>query len=151
MNSATDIKTILLSDTAVNGPQHEAKAAATITPGMLVEIDSNGELIPHGTSGQEGQAAVAIENDLTGRGIDDDYSSGDQVRYHVLPDGARFNGIILDGEDIAVGDALASNGDGKLKEAANTDFVVGYARAASAPSGSDGRASVEVAKGRGIA
>lgn len=149
MTSATAPKTIDLGGMCI---RREGVAAAAITPGHLVGVDANGEISKsHVLDGQEGAPAFALEYDLTGMGIDDDYADGDQVLYGIFPNGSKLYALIADGEDIAVGDKLASNGDGTLKEAGATDFVVAEAREAVVTSGAVARCIVEVAAGRGIA
>lgn len=147
MTSATEPKTISLGG---NTKQREAIAGGAITPGMLLALNSSAQVIAHNLSGQEGVVGYAVEYDLTGRGISDAYAQGDQVIYRPLEDGDVFYGIVVDGQDISVGEALASDGTGKLKSAAATDMVYGYALDAVSPSGSDARCRVQVARGRGI-
>lgn len=151
MTSATDPKTIDLSQTGYC-IQREAAAGQVITPGALVEVAADGD-VDFVLEGQEAAPAFAVENDLTGKGIDDDYAVGDQVRYKIFNQGERVYALIADGEDIDFGDRLTSNGDGTLKEAGNTDFVIARSvnSANVAPSGETARCQVEVMTGRGIA
>lgn len=134
------------------GVQREGILGGVVRPGMLLNVRNPAAIVAHNEAGQECQCAVAIENDLVGKGIDDNYASGERVRYHVLKDGEKFYGIIDESQNIAVGDLLSSSGDGTLKEAAATDFVLGIARSAVVVgAAATGRCIVEVAKGRGIA
>lgn len=150
MASKDTPKTILLS--SCYAVQREGKTAGVVRPGMLLNIRNQAAIVAHNEAGQECQAAVAIENDLVGKGIDDNYANPEQIRYAVLRDGDKFFGIIDENQNIAVGDLLASSGDGTLKEAAVTDFVLGIARSAVVVgAAATGRCIVEVAKGRGIA
>lgn len=146
MTSATDPKTIILAGHCLH---KEAIAGATITPGMLVERNASENLIPHGTSGGSAQPAFAIENDLVGRGIDDDYASDDQVMYKVVYEGGEVYALIADGEDIDYDDPLTSDGAGALREAAAGEPVVARSRNSAnvAPSGTTARCVVEVATG----
>ena len=68
----------------------EKVANAAITPGMLVEEMSTGKVRAHATSEGNVLPIFALEDELQGKGID--------------------------GNNIAIGDWLASNGDGYLKE-----------------------------------
>lgn len=150
MPSNTDPKTIRLD--SCYAPQREGKTAGVVTPGMLLNIRNQAAIVAHNEAGQECQVAIAVENDLVGKGILDNYANGEQIRYQILPDGAKFYGIIDENQNIAVGDLLSSSGDGTLKEAAVTDFVIGIARSAIVVgAAATGRCIVEVAKGRGIA
>lgn len=148
MTSATAPKTIDLGGQSV---QREGIAGGAITPGMLVTVNSSGEVVVHGTAGQEGARGFAVEYDLAGRGIDDDYAQGDQVVYRTPAEGSRFYGILASGQNVSRGAALTSNGDGRLKAAGDTDFVEGYAAEAVDASGGAARIRVDVHKGRGIA
>lgn len=94
----------------------EADASGAITPGFLLEEDSNSDVQAHSTAGGEAAPFVAFENELEGEGIDTDYSSGDRCRYLVCKKGDEVVMRIANGEDIDIGDKLVSNGDGKLKE-----------------------------------
>lgn len=149
MTTETEPKTIHL---AGNYQQKEGKAGATVTPGMLVERNASEEVIPHATAGGSAQPAFAREFDLTGRGIDDDYASGDRVIYMVEYEGSEVYAIIADGEDIDYDDPLTSNGDGALREAAAGEPVVARSRNSDnvAPSGSTARCIVEVSTGAAL-
>jgi hypothetical protein len=59
---------------------------------------------------------VAMEDEMQGNGIEDQYSDGDKVQVWALIPGEVFYGILADGEDVSIGDALASNGDGTLRK-----------------------------------
>jgi hypothetical protein len=89
--------------------------------------------------------------DLTGRGITDAYADGDQVLYGIFPNGAKVYALIADSEDIALGDKLTSKGNGTLKEAGATDYVIAEAREAIGATTGETRCIVEIATGRGIA
>lgn len=149
MTSATTPKTIDLGGCAYP-TQREAAAGQIIKPGFLVKLAADGD-VDFVAAGEECAAAFAVENDYTGRGIDDDYAVADQAVYRVFQNGDRVYALIQDGQDISFGERLTSNGNGKLKTAGDTDFVVAEAREAVAPSGADGRCIVEIAVGRGTA
>ena len=118
------------------GPfQHEeAKAnSALIYPGYLLQLDSNGEVLPHDTEGGVAEALFAAEDALQGRTVDIIYADDSIVTYHLPGKGSVVNAMIESGEDISIGDALMSAGNGKLKEVhpdsalANDYYVVGFA------------------------
>jgi anaerobic selenocysteine-containing dehydrogenase len=149
MTSATEAKTILIHGCGI---KREGKAAAIVRPGHLLALDAALLVIPHGEAGQEAESAWAVEYDLTGRGITQNYAIGDQVMYHVLPEGSRVNALIVANTNIALNAKLSSNGDGTLKVAAATDFVVAIARQAIVGAvGVVPRCVVEVYRARGIA
>jgi len=93
----------------------EADAAAAITPGQLLEEDTNGEVQPHSTAGGSAQPAFAIENGMIGDDIDVDYSVGDNVHYRVFNKGAEVYAFLANGENVSIGDLLESDGAGALQ------------------------------------
>lgn len=150
MASKDTPKTILLSN--CYALQREGKTAGVVRPGMLLNIRNQAAIVAHNEAGQECQVAVAVENDLVGKGIDDNYANPEQIRYVILGDGERFFGIIDENQNIVAGDLLSSSGDGTLREAVNVDFVIGIARTGAVTgAAATARIVVEVAKGRGIA
>lgn len=107
----------------------ELIAAATITPGMLVSITSAGKWTPHATAGGTALTAFAVENDINGKGIDDNYVANDWVQTAILCPGSEVNAIVAAAAAaIVVGDQLVSNGAGGVKKGnGTTDVVLGYA------------------------
>lgn len=95
----------------------EYDAAAAITPGMLVELTSAGKVQAHSSAGQNIlPVMVALEDELQGNDVDDDYAADDKVQVWVPQRGEQAYMILADGEDVAIGDALESNGAGKLQK-----------------------------------
>jgi len=153
--AATAYKTIVLKG---KGMRKEALANASITPGMLVEEMSTGKIRAHSTAGGRAGSLWAVEDDLQGNGITDAYSANNRAQYEAHPKGNELYALIADGENIAIGDKLCSNGDGYLKEATPDssgviveDTIVAIAKAVcdrSTSSGGDtnttGRCVVEV-------
>ena len=93
----------------------ELVAHATITPGMLIEEQSDGEVKAHATPSGNAARTFALESELEGNGIDDNYAAGDQVRvFHAQP-GDQVYGLLADGQSVSRGGFLVSNGDGYLK------------------------------------
>lgn len=93
----------------------EKVAAGTIYPGMLVELDSNGEVQAHSTEGGNAVPMFAIEDALQGNDKDDAYSADDQVRVWYPQRGDQVLACLADGENISIGDYLQSKGDGTLE------------------------------------
>ena len=125
---------------------NEAKAAEIITPGMLIELTSAALVQPHSTVEGNVAACFAMEDALQGKGIDDNYAVGDIVQCWTPVRGEEVNAILADGYDIDVGDFLASNGDGMLREYAGESGggvqpLVAVAREAVDTSGSSGEES----------
>lgn len=145
MTSATTPKTIRLAGVC---HQREGVAGGTITPGMLVQRGAADAIAVHGTAGQQAQSLWALEFDLTGRGIDDAYESGDQMLLGVAEEGAEIYAILASGQNVADGAKLQSAGNGKLSAASTYDFVVAEAKEAVDASGGDARIRVIISRGR---
>jgi len=97
--------------------QMERVAAGTITPGMLLEYTSASKVQAHSTAGGNClPRAFALEDELQGNGIDDNYSADDQVACWITQPGEQVYAILADGENVSIGDALESNGNGYLKK-----------------------------------
>ena len=85
---------------------------AAITPGMLVERAATG-VVRHATAANNAAKAFAVENEVVGDGIDDDYAVADTILYGIFPQGAEIYAFVSG--TIAVGDYLESNGAGGLR------------------------------------
>jgi len=149
--ASTTPNTIILKG---DGIRKEADAAGTITPGHLVEFDASGDLVVHATAGGNARKAFAVENDLIGNGITDNYVSGDRVQYNVFRSGDEVYALVPAGAAaIAIEAALESAGDGTLVNVGTatatggTDIVVAYALEAvdNSGGGTAARIKVEVA------
>lgn len=108
----------------------EAEASEVITPGHLVEFGGANELRKHSSSGGTARKAFALENDLVGNGVDDDYASGETVQYGVFPAGSEIFAFLDGGENVAKGATLVSSGDGSLRAEATEpeqDVIVAFA------------------------
>lgn len=95
----------------------EGNASSAITPGHLVEFGGSADLRVHSTVGGPARKAVALENDLIGKGIDDAYAANDRVRYGIMKPGSEVNMLLLTGESCSKGDFLESAGNGTLQVA----------------------------------
>lgn len=101
---------------AENARRLERVAAAAITPGQLLELTSADKVQRHSTGGGRHFRLVAVEDELQGKEISEDYAADARVQFNVVQPGDEINALIADGEDIAIGDQLESNGDGDLRE-----------------------------------
>ena len=93
----------------------ELVAAGTITPGMLVEYTSASKVQAHSTAGGNALPMFALEDELQGNTITDNYSADDQVQVWTPYRGDMVYGILVSGQNVSAGAFLVSNGDGKLK------------------------------------
>lgn len=91
----------------------EGKASSAITPGDLIEFGGAAELRRHSGVGTQARRAFALENDLIGQGIDDDYDANDTVQYGLFIPGSEVYAKV--NAAVNKGDFLESNGDGRLK------------------------------------
>jgi hypothetical protein len=122
----------------------EFDAGGTITPGHLIKLGSGNTVT---STVAEGVGALpkmfALEDELQGKTIDDNYVSGDPVQCWICQPGEVVYALLYDGETVVIGDPLTSKGDGTLKKAtpATTDYdntIVGIALEALDLSGSSG-------------
>lgn len=131
MVSKTDPDTILLHER--DDDVKEGEANGTVTPGDHLELDgiqtsrANDErqFVRNSSDGAKAAVRVALEYEKTGRGIDDDYSSGDALEYKTLESGEEFFGFVFGGgnaggtgtdlsanANISVGDRLVAYSGG---------------------------------------
>ena len=146
------------------GVVKEAKATTAIRAGHLIMWDTTTATVrtcnknPANPGLTYTRKAFALENGLIGKGIPvlpadttQDYVIGDQVTYVVPERGAEIQAWLQTGENVAIGDALVSNGVGALKKAVTSmgnddEEIVGYAaQALNNSQGFDVRLKIEVA------
>jgi hypothetical protein len=123
---------------------------AAITPGMLLEIHTDGKVRAHSGADKDVFPMFALENELLGKGIDDAYAVSAPIQCWIPYRGDIVNAILADGQNVAIGNALTSDGHGRLKKhvtdtGASTvpwtvypEQIVGYAVEALDLSGSSG-------------
>ena len=81
-------------------------AAAEITPGMLLDIDGSGDLIPANSAGGYFERMFALEREEMGNDIDEVYAIGDTVKAGRFPPGTRVLVLIPSGQNIQDGEYL---------------------------------------------
>ena len=94
----------------------EFVATEAITPGHLLEMDSNGKCLKHNVAGGNCYPMFALEDELQGKGVTDAYASGDPVQVWIPNTGDIVRGVLTTSQTIVIGDWLQSNGDGTLKK-----------------------------------
>lgn len=94
----------------------EYVASEAITPGHLLELTNEGKVKKHATAGVNALTMFALEDELQGRGIEDDYSLGDPVQVWVAQRGEIVYAILADDETVVEGDFLESAGGGLLRK-----------------------------------
>lgn len=103
--------------------QDEAFAGeAGIYPGMLIKLNSSGQVIKHTTAGGVlgDENLIAIEDQLQGKTVDDVYADEALVTYMIPHVGSELNILLDDGETVVVGGKIISTGDGTLKATTGT-------------------------------
>lgn len=116
-----DPNTIFLGGTRTQ--VNDLAAGAAITPGHLIEryvpSGSINRWRKHATAGGATAAAVATNQSMINKGVDDDYAAGDLVEASILGKGATAWMLIASGQNIAFGQKLESAGDGTLRALAS--------------------------------
>jgi len=103
------------------GRPEEGTAAGTITPGMLVKQNADGNIIAHDSNGGHAERLYACEDALQGKTIDDNYSSGNVVTLHLAAPGDVVYALLAPGENADPSEFLMSGGNGYLKVATSTN------------------------------
>lgn len=139
---ATTFKTVKIK--RYTNVVNEFVASAAIIPGALVELISTGQVRNHATAAGYVAPMVAVEDELQGKGINDNYAAGDVVQCWSPNHGDEAYLLLADEETIVIGDLLMSDGFGKVKKRTSTNPVVGVALEAkdlsTFPEGSDSSA-----------
>ncbi len=89
--------------------------AVEITPGSLLEVTSAGLVQAHSTEGGPVLPIIALEDELQGNGIDDNYAASAKVQCWVAQRGEMAYLNVEDGEEVSQGDELISAANGKVK------------------------------------
>lgn len=91
-----------------------------LLPGMLVALDSDGEIDKHGTRGAACERMVVLENALLGGNTTTAYTEGEIISVAIEAPGSESLALLAAGEDVAIGDLLCSKGTGLLEEVSST-------------------------------
>jgi len=111
---------IILKDYA--NVRNEKVANVAITPGELLELMSTDKVKPHATAGGAVTPVMfALEDELQGNGITDDYAVSAPVQIITARPGDEIQAILADGQNIAIGAKLESAGDGSLQAHVSDD------------------------------
>jgi len=93
----------------------EYEAASAITPGDLVELTSAGKVQRHSTASGNAARMFALENELEGEGLNDDYAAGDRVQVWFPNPGDIVYARLADEQSVTIADFLESAGNGCLQ------------------------------------
>jgi hypothetical protein len=125
------------------GHRVERPTNTTITPGMLVMLDSSDRLVPC-TRAKQTACMFAVENELFGKGIDDNYVTGDYVQAEHFAGGDWVLALLpANATAVVEGDLLVSNGDGTLVRA-GSDYDAVLAVATQAVDNSAGGSAARI-------
>lgn len=96
---------------------NDVAASEAITPGHLVERHSStgAKYKKHATAGGDTVKAVALDQSMMNRGVDDAYATGDLVEVGVFSPGATAWMLVASGQNITNGQKLESAGNGTLR------------------------------------
>jgi hypothetical protein len=109
--SINTIKLIKYSDVI-----REHVAAAAIIPGALLKLDSSGNVINHNVAGGNIVPLMfALEDELQGKGINNNYVAGTPVQVWLPGQGDVVYALLNDDEVLAVGSLVESDGYGKVQ------------------------------------
>lgn len=95
---------------------------ATIYPGMLVEIITHAggyRVQPHGTAQGSASVMVAVEDELQGKDVADGYAADQNVIFRTFRSGDQVAMLLSNGETVAIGTKVESNGDGRVQAEAS--------------------------------
>jgi len=97
--------------------EHDAHAA--IIPGALLELNSDNEVLNHDTAqGSCVPIMFALEDELQGKGINDNYAAGDKVQVWIPGRGDIVYALLKDEQTLSIGDFVESDGYGKVQKSA---------------------------------
>lgn len=99
---------------------NDIATSAILTPGHLIQRANSAGVIRWTTAAADiaGPPAVATDQSMLNKGVDDTYAVGDLVEASVLHKGAFAWMLIASGQNVAAGNLLGSAGGGTLKTGA---------------------------------
>ncbi len=111
------------------GVVYEERTAAEggIMPGMVCEVDSNGQVIKHNSAGAKAECLIAIEDSLQGKTVDDAYEYATPIRLVRFRPGEEFHGLVDGWTNISIGEFVCSGGNGMFRSASDSGELTAYA------------------------
>ena len=106
------------------GWRHDENVAhAAISPGNILELNSDNEVLKHATENGALTSGrlIAVEDALQGNGVTDDYAADDIVSVAVADPGSEWNMLVVFGTSLTIGEELVSDGAGGLMSADDLD------------------------------
>jgi len=100
--------------------QEEYRAgAAGIYPGMLLQLNSSGEVIVHAVVEGATPLIIALEDALQGNIVSTVYTDDNQVQCLMPSKGSVVNVLVASGQTVAIGTQLTSAGNGTFISSAD--------------------------------
>ena len=90
--------------------------AVAITPGMFLEMASASTVQAHSGAGENILPMVALEDEMQGNGIDDNYAVSTKIQCWIPYRGDIVYALLQDGEKVAAGDFVESDGTGYVQK-----------------------------------
>lgn len=140
-------RTVILLGYELVTQNDDDKAAAAIMPGMLVNFNGSGDLVPHASAAPTVRhaATFALEREEMGGDFDTAYAVGDTVKVGFCAPGVRVSALVATGAPaISKGSLLESAGNGTLRLATTGVPCARALEALTNTSGSNARLRVEV-------
>lgn len=122
----------------------EGVASGAVRPGAFVDFGGAND-VQQAAAGSL-RRTIAVENDLVGGGIADDYATGETVQYIAAVPGEEYQCWLADGENVVKGAHLVIGANGSLVAQPSGDEALVRAIALEDvnASGADARIIVEV-------
>jgi len=105
----------------------ENLADAALSPGHILEVNSDNEVLKHNSAGAIAQIRVAVEDALQGKTVATAYAAAALVPNHIQRRGTKFQAMLFAGENVSIGDPLMSDGSGRLIAHTGTNIVLAWA------------------------
>ena len=106
----------------------EGRASAAISAGHLVEFGGTRDIRKQSTAKADCRRAIALENDLIGKGITDAYAANENVRYGSFHSGQEaYVRVAASAPAIAKNDSLEAAGDGTVRKVTSASTIIGWA------------------------
>jgi hypothetical protein len=106
------------------------KTGQTLKPGMLVDEDTAGVLIAHGTEGGRAVRRIMVEDALQGNTKDDAATAGELANTIIEMPGNRSQLLLASGINYTFDMALMSAGNGKFTKHTGTNEILAYVKVA---------------------
>jgi hypothetical protein len=152
MSTITTRQTIVLEGDDSKGLREYISAENNILPGMLLQVNVDGEVVTNNEATKRAEVLIALEDTFIGMTItgarpdttDLGYMTGDRVRCKLFERGEVANMILVTGENADASEYLTSNADGKLQVAGAAEYWMFKTRDAVDASAADKRIAAEV-------